>query len=396
MEIESTTPTTTTTCSDSTSTPSVAGEKEGDFDSRFLVLTGSKKAVKLEKSMKEKLVECPPVAEEVQLEMEIVRELSMQRSVNSNISDEMVAIFHRVDQPLSEKENKMIEERLQKSLEKGAKDEDYWSLVISKQQEKFGKVKETSAAATLSTCGLSEDELEKKTDELFHILDSKRKEKEAKRKEQKKKKYPVLGLFCQSLLKDSYDFGAQLMFTESTKSLCSLFKGPVAIENVLNNHLARKFVRQWVIFRGQYGENSKEATPVLGFHGTKFKNIPTILNTGLMVPGGKEEVVNGSVGGVGIYLGKRPMTSKNYAEKGRMLACAALPGREGKGPEADSHTILDVMIFYNSDQVLPLYLVHYWGISSKYPDGPTLQKSPSTLAPSPFTAKIAAARKVTD
>jgi len=66
-----------------------------------------------------------------------------------------------------------------------------------------------------------------------------------------------------------------------------------------------------------------------------------------MVPEDESEIANGAVGGVGIYLGsymkhsmtdlplnvnnkgKRPITSKNYAEKGRMLACAALPGREG-------------------------------------------------------------------
>jgi len=35
-----------------------------------------------------------------------------------------------------------------------------------------------------------------------------------------------------------------------------------------------------VYHQNQYGENSKEATPVLGFHGTKYKNISSILNTG--------------------------------------------------------------------------------------------------------------------
>jgi len=55
--------------------------------------------------------------------------------------------------------------------------------VISKQQEKFGGATEmtTTSTSTLSTSGLSEKELERRTDELFQILDSKRKEKEAKR-----------------------------------------------------------------------------------------------------------------------------------------------------------------------------------------------------------------------
>jgi len=57
--------------------------------------------------------------------------------------------------------------------------------VISKQQEKFGGATAMTTATTstsaLSTSGLSEEELERRTDELFQILDSKRKEKEAKR-----------------------------------------------------------------------------------------------------------------------------------------------------------------------------------------------------------------------
>lgn len=46
-------------------------------------------------------------------------------------------------------------------------------------------------------------------------------------------------------------------------------------------------------------------TPDYGFHGTRAANIPSILSTGLRVPGQESgvRVANGSAHGVGIYTG---------------------------------------------------------------------------------------------
>ena len=55
-------------------------------------------------------------------------------------------------------------------------------------------------------------------------------------------------------------------------------------------------------------KEQKETGPALpdyGYHGTKVANIPSILSTGLKVPGQKSGVgvANGSAHGVGIYTG---------------------------------------------------------------------------------------------
>jgi hypothetical protein len=60
-------------------------------------------------------------------------------------------------------------------------------------------------------------------------------------------------------------------------------------------------------FEEQFVKEQKEtsAVPDYGYHGTKVANIPSILSTGLKVPGQKSgvRVANGSAHGVGIYTG---------------------------------------------------------------------------------------------
>ena len=75
-------------------------------------------------------------------------------------------------------------------------------------------------------------------------------------------------------------------------------------------------------FEEQFVKEQKEtsAVPDYGYHGTKVASIPSILSTGLKVPGQKSgvRVANGSAHGVGIYTGMpgglhryHPKISKN-------------------------------------------------------------------------------------
>jgi len=57
-----------------------------------------------------------------------------------------------------------------------------------------------------------------------------------------------------------------------------------------------------------------------------------------------------------------------------MLVCACLPGRQGKYVKkeqepCDSYKNFsgDIMVMPVASQVLPIYLVRYWGITSKAP-----------------------------
>ena len=52
-------------------------------------------------------------------------------------------------------------------------------------------------------------------------------------------------------------------------------------------------------------QKATSAVPDYGYHGTRVQNIPSILSTGLKVPGQQSgvRVANGSAHGVGIYTG---------------------------------------------------------------------------------------------
>lgn len=70
------------------------------------------------------------------------------------------------------------------------------------------------------------------------------------------------------------------------------------------------------------------AVPDYGYHGTKVANIPSILSTGLKVPGQNSgvRVANGSAHGVGIYTGMpgNLWLSKGFSDTSNMLICGVL------------------------------------------------------------------------
>lgn len=80
----------------------------------------------------------------------------------------------------------------------------------------------------------------------------------------------------------------------------------------------------------QFVKEQKEtsAVPDYGYHGTKVANIPSILSTGLKVPGQKSgvRVANGSAHGVGIYTGMpgNLWLSKGFSDTPNMLICGVL------------------------------------------------------------------------
>jgi hypothetical protein len=65
--------------------------------------------------------------------------------------------------------------------------------------------------------------------------------------------------------------------------------------------------------------------PDYGYHGTRFNNIPAILEKGLLIPGQQSgiRVANGSVHGCGIYTGMpgQSWLSKGFCDSDHMLVC---------------------------------------------------------------------------
>jgi len=59
------------------------------------------------------------------------------------------------------------------------------------------------------------------------------------------------------------------------------------IKKVVNPVLAANFEAKWAEFKQQYGEDSLKARPILCFHGTRKKNLPSIVKNGLVLPGSK-------------------------------------------------------------------------------------------------------------
>lgn len=75
-------------------------------------------------------------------------------------------------------------------------------------------------------------------------------------------------------------------------------------------------------------QKETSAVPDYGYHGTKVANIPSILSTGLKVPGQNSgvRVANGSAHGVGIYTGMpgNLWLSKGFSDTSNMLICGVL------------------------------------------------------------------------
>lgn len=217
---------------------------------------------------------------------------------------------------------------------------------------------------------LGETELLKEKAEEFYAQLKARAKKELEDKKKAKK-----SLF-NWLMRDSYDYMPQHLFTKVEHSVRRLFKGwRVVVENVVNEELARRFVHQWVLFRAQYGETSPEAQPVMAFHGTAMQNLKPIKKKGFLIGGVDTKKANGDYFGIGVYLGASPWVSRTYARGKRMLVCAALPGKviaskQGHSAvsfHADSFRASGIMIMARPSQVLPLYIVYYGGTTMRAP-----------------------------
>eukprot|EP01102_Stenamoeba_stenopodia_P009311 TRINITY_DN2748_c0_g1_i4.p1 TRINITY_DN2748_c0_g1~~TRINITY_DN2748_c0_g1_i4.p1 ORF type:complete len:559 (-),score=152.86 TRINITY_DN2748_c0_g1_i4:169-1845(-) len=141
----------------------------------------------------------------------------------------------------------------------------------------------------------------------------------------------------------------------------------VSVQRVVQPRLAARFLRRWKRFKKKYGEDSLEAQPIIGFHGTAPGNVNSIIRWGLVIPkwykiGINMFKSNGAIYGKGIYLGADSGTSLSYCRGGgKMFVVAALPGRrsERSGNYAgyDSVHSGSVLVMYRQSQVLPLYLV---------------------------------------
>mmetsp|Transcript_48749 Transcript_48749/g.115827 ORF Transcript_48749/g.115827 Transcript_48749/m.115827 type:complete len:650 (-) Transcript_48749:8-1957(-) len=85
-------------------------------------------------------------------------------------------------------------------------------------------------------------------------------------------------------------------------------------------------------------EENKSAVDY-GFHGTRQANIPSILERGLLVPGGQSGigVANGSAHGVGIYtaLPGQSWLSKGFSDSANMLICGVIDPQAEPSPYAD-------------------------------------------------------------
>lgn len=118
------------------------------------------------------------------------------------------------------------------------------------------------------------------------------------------------------------------------------------------------------------------ATPLaIVYHGTSRSNFRKIMDGNLKVPDGRavKHVTDDGFFGRGIYTTTDPRLAFAYAKDAIVFACLALPGRQYKAtqkrdrgvpkkPGYDSHLGYEgdgapQLVFFDTDQVLPLYLV---------------------------------------
>eukprot|EP01102_Stenamoeba_stenopodia_P001816 TRINITY_DN11648_c0_g1_i1.p1 TRINITY_DN11648_c0_g1~~TRINITY_DN11648_c0_g1_i1.p1 ORF type:complete len:364 (+),score=99.59 TRINITY_DN11648_c0_g1_i1:176-1267(+) len=238
----------------------------------------------------------------------------------------------QLDSEMLEKQNKEVEEDVE------------WTLNALEQRVERKSV-------------FYEADIDTKIDELYSSL---------KLKTAKKKK----GLF-NWLAKDSYDRSPQLLFTSAQQSIKTFFKGKVMVKNILNEELARQFVRQWALYKLRYGPGSTEAQPKMAFHGTKEAS-QNIIQDGIKLPGSPGFQSTCNVFGPGIYLSTNPGISDHYTEGKKLVVCAVLPGKSGVYSDRckyDSYRNQagDVLVMPSASQVLPIYLVRYHNVKAKAP-----------------------------
>lgn len=177
----------------------------------------------------------------------------------------------------------------------------------------------------------------------------------------------------------SYDYGPQLLFFNERTSIRKQFPwdDKVEIEKVMNDELVDRFVKKWFEFKRRYTKPSQSAVTMV-FHATSSENLPSILQTGLVVPEDGVAMKNDAQFGRGIYVSPLSTVSHAYCEKEdhRILVCAALlgktsfPGTYTNVVGYDSNVVGNLIILYTSTQILPLYLVkcHCGGHKPDRPD----------------------------
>ena len=115
----------------------------------------------------------------------------------------------------------------------------------------------------------------------------------------------------------------------------------------------------------KFKQAGKDASPIWIFHGTSAAVVPKIMESGFLVGGAGTAVTNGSAYGIGVYSATGPGTPMGYAQGANMVILAmALKGKHATASSAvagnDSWTPqADWMIFAKSEQLHPIYVVHY-------------------------------------
>eukprot|EP01006_Ploeotia_vitrea_P063107 TRINITY_DN84952_c0_g1_i1.p1 TRINITY_DN84952_c0_g1~~TRINITY_DN84952_c0_g1_i1.p1 ORF type:complete len:502 (-),score=42.17 TRINITY_DN84952_c0_g1_i1:38-1543(-) len=144
--------------------------------------------------------------------------------------------------------------------------------------------------------------------------------------------------------------------TRITGEMNKTYNGVVYVQNIVNPMIRRTFTKHWLT--GGVG------VPVMVFHGSSERNIPGIIQHGLVIPGSRPgvRVENGSAHGLGIYTSRTPATPTGYCNGGNyMFCCAVLVG--GKFCTT-TVTPGEWIVMMNPEQVLPCFLIQ-WG----YPQG---------------------------
>ncbi len=107
-----------------------------------------------------------------------------------------------------------------------------------------------------------------------------------------------------------------------------------------------------------------EAKMEIMFHGTSAHNIASIIRNGLVEGGTRGiNIHNGSSYGNGIYLARTFGHAQRYAsrEQGIIIVCAVVYGQEVVYDSSSNGFYEEFIVVGSSQQVLPLYLVHYNG-----------------------------------
>jgi len=151
----------------------------------------------------------------------------------------------------------------------------------------------------------------------------------------------------------------------------------VSIENILRHDLACSYEECKDKFNKKYGKKARQQdrsfilNSRLGFHGTSTRNMPSIIRTGLKVPGAESGIAvkNGSAYGVGIYLSPSPEFSLSYSDDMKtLLVCSVLLGhclKLGEKRSSKDNSRYDSvispngfeMIFFSAAQVLPCFII---------------------------------------